>query len=245
MGLKYVALAVVGGALCAAGIVACGGDDDAPIVPVETTTAPVEALSQEEFIKEADAVCEEANAAIANLTQTTATGGASQQAGEREIVEGELDQIQDLGAPNQDETTLNEFIDAREKLVDNLDKQDLAAQRDDTAALAELEAEESTIRGEALAAADEYGFKQCGEEGEATTDTAAGGTAAGSDTGTGVPAPAPAPTAPAAPAPTAPAPAAPAPVAPAPAAPAPAPPSGGTGTGGTGGGTGGSGGVSP
>jgi hypothetical protein len=232
MGLSYVALAVVGGALSAGVIVACGGDDDAPIVPVETTTAPVEALSQDEFISEADAICEEANAAIANLTGTTAAGSSSQIAEEREIVEGQLDQIQDLGAPSQDEATLNDFIDALEQLIDNLDKQELAAQRDDTAALAELEAEESTIRGEVLSAADEYGFKRCGEEGEATADTGAG-----TGAGTGVPAPAPEPAAPVAPAP------APAPAAPAPAA--PAPPSGGTGTGGTGGGTGGSGGVSP
>ena len=203
---RYVALTALVGALAAGAIVACGGDDDAPIVPVETQTAPVEALSKAEFIDEADAICKEANAALANAAETSAGDPSTLVGEELDVVEGELDQIDTLGAPSQDQSTLNDFIDALEALVKNLDKQQLAVDRDDTTTLAELETDEASIRADLLTAAEDYGFKECGQAAEATT----------TDTGTGTGAPAPAP------------------VAPAP-APAPAPPSGGTGTGGTGG----------
>jgi hypothetical protein len=233
MRVRNLVLAVLIGAVPAIVIVACGGDDDAPIVAAPTTTAPADQLSKDEFIDEADGVCAEANAAIANLAETSAGDPSTAVAEEREILEGELDQIDSLGAPSEDETTLNDFIDALESLLDTLGKQELAAERDDATALTELETEEATARTELTTAAEEYGFRDCGQEGEATIDGGAG--AGTTDPGTGAPAP------------VEPAPVEPAPVEPAPApvepAPAPAPPP----TGGTGGdpGGGGSGGVSP
>jgi hypothetical protein len=245
MRTRYGVVALLVGVFAALGVVACG-DDDAPIVPVEEQTAPSDELSQEEFIDEADAICEEGNIAIASLAETSAGDPTTALSEEREIVGGMLDQLSTLGAPSEEESTLDEFIDALEELADNLDKQELAAERDDATSLAELETEETAIRTEVAAAAEDYGFKECGQEGEATVDAGTDtGVGAGSGTDSGVapaPAPAPAPESAPAPAPTpepAPAPA-PEP-APAP-APAPEPPSGGTG--GTGGG-GGSGGVSP
>jgi hypothetical protein len=229
MRVRNLVLAVLVGAVPAIVIVACGGDDDEPIVAVPTTTAPADQLSKDEFIDEADGVCEEANVAIANLGETSSGNPSAAIAEEREILEGELDQIDSLGAPSEDETTLNDFIDALENVVDTLGKQELAAERDDTTALTELETEEATARTELATAAEEYGFRECGGEGEATID---GG--AGTDPGTGAPAPVE-------PAPVEPAPVEPAPVEP---APAPAPPPTG-GTGGDPGGGGGSGGVSP
>src|SRR5918996_802285 len=171
---RYVAFALLVGAVCAGAIVACGGDDDAPIVPVQTQTAPVEQLSKDEFIADADSICEEANAAVANIADASAGDPSTQVSEEKEIVEGELDQIQDLGAPSEDETTLNDFIDALEEVVDNLDKQELAAQRDDTASLAELETEETSIHSDLATAAEDYGFKECGQEGEASVSAGEG-----------------------------------------------------------------------
>jgi hypothetical protein len=243
MRTRYGVLALLVGVFASLGVVACGGDDDAPIVPVEEQTAPSDQLSQEEFIDEADAICEEGNIAIANLADTSTGDPTTALSEERELVGGMLDQLNALGTPSEDESTLDEFIDAVEELADNLDKQELAAERDDATSLAELETEEATIRTGVAAAAEDYGFKECGEEGEATVDAGTGAT--GGDTGVAPVEPAPVEPAPVEPAPTEPAPVEPAPVEPAPAEPAPAepaPPSGGTG--GTGGG-GGSGGVSP
>jgi hypothetical protein len=221
-------------AACAAALVACGGDNDAPIVPVQTTTEDVTALDQDEFVDEADAICAEAYAAVASVA-TEATGEASQVTEQRDLYESLLEQLEGLGPPPQDEGTFDDFTQALQRVIDALDKQELAAEREDTAAVEELALEVDSAVADAQAAADEYGLKDCAQEGEApTTDTGAG---AGTDTGA---APAPVEPAPTEPAPAAPAPA-PAEPAPAPAEPAPAPPSGGTG------GTepGGSGGVSP
>ncbi|MGH3995328.1 MAG: hypothetical protein ACRDSN_23040 [Pseudonocardiaceae bacterium] len=168
--MRNLVLAVLIGAVPAIVIVACGGDDDAPIVAVPTTTAPADQLSKDEFIDETDGVCAEANAAIANLAETSAGDPSTAIADEREILEGELDQIDSLGAPSEDETTLNDFIDALESLLDTLGKQELAAERDDTTALAELETEEATARTELTTAAEEYGFRDCGQEGAATIE---------------------------------------------------------------------------
>src|ERR671918_787651 len=166
---RYGVLALLVGAFVALGVVACGGDDDGEIVPVEEQTTPPDELSQEEFIDEADAICEEGNIAIANLADTSA------------------------GDPT---TALGE-------LADNLDKQELAAERGDATSLAELETEETTIRTEIATAAEDYGFKECGQEGEATVDAGTDtGVGAGTGTDSGVaPAPAPAPAPESAPAP--------------------------------------------
>jgi peptidoglycan DL-endopeptidase CwlO len=236
---RYAAIALLLGAFCAGVVVACGGDDDAPITPTVVTTGPSDqAASKSDFIDEADAVCEEANAAIASLDQTSAGDASTQVSEEKDIVDGVIDQIDSLGAPSEDEATLDDFIDALEELSDMLDKQQLAAERNDTAALSELETEATAVRADVATVAEEYGFKQCGQEGEAPTATGTGDTGAGTvPGGEAAPVePAPAPAAPATPTVPAPTP-----------APAPAPPSSG-GTGGDTGGTapgGGSGGVSP
>ena len=219
------------GVVCAVAIVACGGDDDAPIVPVQTTTTPVEGLDKDEFINQGDAICAEADAAISSVSAETDSDAAVQVSEQRDIVEGMLEQLEGLGAPPEDEETLDDFFTALEEWIDALDKQELAAERDDTASVESLSTEVDAAESEARAAAEDYGFEDCAEGAETTIT----GTDTGADTGAPAPAPAPAPTAPA-----------PAPAEPAPApAPAPAPPSGGTG-GGTGGTEpGGSGGVSP
>src|SRR5688572_23400320 len=101
---RYLALALLIGAFSASAVVACGGDDDAPIVPVETQTAPPDQLDREAFIDEADSICEEANVAIASLADTSGGDPSTAISEEREIVEGVIDQIDTLGAPSEDES---------------------------------------------------------------------------------------------------------------------------------------------
>src|ERR671910_2553367 len=180
----YVALALLVGAFSAGAVVACGGDDDAPIVPATTQTEPSDsAASKDEFIDEAASICEEANVAIASLADTAAGDSSAQISEERDIVEDMLDQIESLGPPSEDEATLDDFIDALEELAANLDSQELAAERDDASSIAELETEATAIRADLAAAADDYGFKECG--GEATASTAGADTGGGTGGGTG------------------------------------------------------------
>ena len=224
-------LAGIAGLAAVVALAACGGDDDAPIVPVQTTTTPVAELDQDEFTDEADSLCAEANVALASISTTGEAGTQAAAIAElSDIYDGLIDDIDALGPPPEDETTLDDYLDALSSVVEALDKQELAAEREETDEVASLSTEVDSAESDAQAAADEFGLKDCAEEGDSSVDTA---TDTGSDTGA-----APAPAAPTTPAPTTPAPApapAPAPV------PAPAPDDGGD----TGGTEPGSGGVSP
>ena len=185
-------------AACAVALVACGGDDDAPIVPVQTTTSDVTALDQDEFVDQADAICAEAYAAVSSVA-TEESDTTSQVSSQRDLYESLIEQLEGLGQPPQDEGTFNDFTQALQRVIDALDKQELAAERDDTASVDELAVEVDTAVSEAQVAADDYGLKDCAPVEPAPTETA----------------PAPAPAAPAEPAPAP--------------APEEAPPSGGTG----------------
>lgn len=215
-------------------IAGCGGGDDAPIEPISQTTTEEQgepsALSKSQFIAQADARCAEANVAIAGL----ATGASAENlellaTQEQQITAGVLESIQGLGAPSDPSGVLDQYLEALSEQVSINRRRARAAASGDTATYDQLSAELAQAKADARAAAEEYGFESCGQEGSAVAPS-------GSEPDEGTPAPAPAPAPEPAPAP----------------APAPTPPSGGTGSGGgtggggTGGGDGGSsGGVSP
>jgi hypothetical protein len=225
----------------------CGDSDSAPVVSVTgasgtTGVGGSTALTKSAFIKQADAVCAEANSAIADLSGSTITGDESLQASQAlEITRSELESLQALTAPDQDRATLGDFLTALKNEVDALARaSSAAAGGGDTSA---ADAEVATANANAQQAATEYGFKECGNATsgatESTTPTAPPATTTAVTPTTTTPTTVP--TTPTTPTTT----------------PAPAPPSGGTGgapSGGTGGGTGGdtgtggtggSGGVSP
>jgi hypothetical protein len=232
----------IAGVLAVAAIAAsgCGEDDPAPVVPVEGASgasgaAGAGALSKSSFVKQADAICREANSALTSLDSATVDLDPKVQASQQlQITSNELDSLQSLTPPSQDRSTLNDFLDSLQDEINALmSKRDAAEQGGDTST---AEAEAANARASAAAAADDYGLKVCSKGTQSSIATQ--GT-------TTTPTTVPTTTTPTTPAPTTPTPP-PAPPAP---PPAPAPPSGGTGGGtpggGTGGGSGGSGGVSP
>jgi hypothetical protein len=183
-------------------------------VPTETTAS---SLSKADFITSADTACEEVNTAI---SQFAASGQGLTEADQiADLRAGLVDQLKELGPPEEDRATLDQFTTALQAQVQAGQKIALANERgEDTA---EFEAELQTAKDQAAAAAQAYGFEQCGQEISASA-TPTAPSAAGTDPGTEV-----------------------APVEPS--TPAPSTDSGGTGD--TGGGTGdtggGAGGVSP
>lgn len=218
-------------ALAAAAIaVGCGGDDDEPAQPVDAgATGPTGAVSQETFIEQGDRICAESNLAIAQLT----AGDLDSEAVVGQVLsitEGQVSSLRSLGDPPEDADTYSRFLAAMDDVVEALERQELAAERGEDASAVVSDLEEA--RTEAAEAAEDFGFEDCGQEGEPLELDGEGDT----DAPDQAPAPAPAPT-PEAPAEPAPAP-----------APAPAPPSGGTGdspSGDGGGGGGDTGGVRP
>jgi hypothetical protein len=138
---------------------ACGGDSspETPIV-VPTDTQPT--LDKAQFTAQADSVCAEANASI---EQFAAAGQGVTEADQiAQLRQGVIDQIKDLGPPDQDRTTLDQFLKAMGDQVSAGEKIGLATQRgEDTT---QFETELDTAKSEAETAAATYGFKECGSQ---------------------------------------------------------------------------------
>jgi hypothetical protein len=240
-----VYLSLAGGVAAAAALAGAGcGSDSAPVIPVQGASgasgAQGIAFSKPQFIDQADAICGEANAALAGLNDATVGNSADLQAAqELEIVRAELTSMQALTPPSEDRSTLNQFLSALKDEVTALTAKKAALDQGGDVPAAETEV--SNTRSSAQSAAAAYGFKACSEGAAQAPTTSAGQT---TTTLAAPPPTTPTPTTPAAPA------------APTPPATGGAPTGGGTGTGapaggtgggssGGGGGTGGTGGVSP
>jgi hypothetical protein len=234
----YLSLCAAAAAILVAS--GCGDSSSAPVTGVSGASGASgasgsTALAKSAFIKQADAICAEANSAISGLTGGATTGDESLQASqELDITRSQLQSLQALTPPDQDRSTLNDFLSALKNEVDALTRLNSAvASGGDTSA---ADSELASAKSNAEAAATDYGMKDCGHaksrptQADTTTPvtpttTTPAPTTSVPTTTTAVPT---TPTTPPTPTTT---------------APAPAPPSGGTGgapSGGTGGGTGGS-----
>jgi hypothetical protein len=192
--MRCLRLTLVPALVLGAGIVlsACGGDSSPEVsinVPTETTAS---SLSKADFITSADTACEEVNTAI---SQFAASGQGLTEADQiADLRAGLVDQLKELGPPEEDRATLDEFTTALQAQVQAGQKIALANERgEDTA---EFEAELQTAKDQAAAAAQTYGFEQCGQEISASAPATAP-SASGTDSGTSV-----APVEPATPAPS-------------------------------------------
>jgi hypothetical protein len=149
-----VPVAVVGAGLA---LSACGGDSS-PETPIVVPTETQQSLDKAGFIAQADSVCAEANASIG---QFAAAGQGVTEADQiAQLRQGVIDQINDLGPPADDKTTLDQFLQAMSDQVTAGQKIGLASQRgEDTT---QFETELDTAKSEAESAASTYGFKECG-----------------------------------------------------------------------------------
>lgn len=198
--------------------IAGGGDDEGePIEPVTGASGAGAGvpLSKSGFISRGDQICDEIATAIANVDSSDTQDAADQ---ELTYTKSELSQLRSLSPPEEDQATLDQFFSSLEDLVAALKQNSEAISSGDIAAQSEATTEIDQAKSGFLVAAQDYGFKKCGEEGEPSPSGTAGAAGAGT-----------APATPVTPTTT--------PVTPT-TTPTTAPPSGGTG-GGTGAGTGG------
>jgi hypothetical protein len=147
--------ALVALALLAAG---CGDDDPAPIEPVPGAGGNdgPRPLDKDAFIAQGDAICGEANAALAALEAGDPGLQATQ---ELQITRSELDSLQALSPPEAGRSALDRFLSALEDQVDALSqKQTAIEQGGDTAA---ADTAVSSAASSAQAAAQAYGFQDC------------------------------------------------------------------------------------
>lgn len=204
---RLVALsAVVGVFVVVVLAVASGGDDGATEVSAVTGATGQQGpptLGKRAYIQRADRICAEANASL-----QTIDGIDLEQAAQTEsrVITDQLQRLRALPPPERDRNLANAYLRALRTQVDALRDRGLALERDDDAALVEIDAALASAEERAQAAAAELGLELC-------SDPAASGA---SDDELDVPVE----PAPVEPAPTEPAtPVEPAPVDPAPAAP--------------------------
>ncbi|HEX5374600.1 MAG TPA: hypothetical protein VFW48_00415 [Solirubrobacterales bacterium] len=124
------------------------------------TTPTVETVTQAELLERGDAICAEVNAAVGTVGASAEAGGsAGQVAG---LYSGMVESLKGIGTP-QESAGYPEFIAAAEALATAEDEVELAAEREDTAALESAESNASSALGSFQEAAEEYGFEQCSE----------------------------------------------------------------------------------
>ena len=167
----YLAL---GSSFAAAAVLAagCGGDDPAPVEPVDVGGDESPALSKNAFIAQGDAICGEANAALSALeTGTVGSDPEAQATQELEITRSELQSLQSLSPPDEGRSVLDSFLSALQDQVDALTRKQTAVQGGDDPASADADA--SSAASSAQAAAQDYGFTDCAN---ASAIAPAGGT---------------------------------------------------------------------
>jgi hypothetical protein len=152
-GLVVAALAVAG---CGG-----GGDDETTESAPTTTAATTAALSKDELIEQGDAICAEVNAAVGTVGSSSAES-SSPSAQVADLYSGMVASLNNLGTPS-DSAGYAEFSSTAEELATAEDEVKLASERGDTAGLEAAEANASTALASFQAAAQEYGFEQCGE----------------------------------------------------------------------------------
>jgi hypothetical protein len=162
---KTLILAVPLAVLAISGCGGGGGDSTSTKATTETTPA----LSKAELISQGDAICGEVNAAAGAAEIVAAEGEeAALKAKVAGLYIGMVESIKRLGAPDE-AAGYAEFSAAADELSKVEGETKLAAEREDTAALAEAAAKSTPALEEFESVAGEYGFESCSEGPSAPT----------------------------------------------------------------------------
>ena len=151
--------------LAAFAIAGCGGGGDETTESTVATTEEPQKLTQAELIEQGDGICAEVNAAVGALASTASEEASSFEQDERvaNLYTGMVERLQELGAPEGDDGSYSEVMEAAEELAKVEGEAKLAAEREDLTALEEAKGEaEPALEAFEEEAAD-YGFEDCSE----------------------------------------------------------------------------------
>jgi len=161
-----------------------GGGNDAttPVTTAGTTgasgtTGAQGALTKPDFVAQADAICAEANSAIAG---STGVGTAVPDPGVK-IRQKEYNQLSSLQAPAQGSANAKQLVNGYKQLLAAVKKRELANKRADTEAQAAAGTEIGDVTATIQTAGDAYGFKTCNSLDSTTSSSSS---SSGSNTGT-------------------------------------------------------------
>jgi hypothetical protein len=151
------------GVLLALAVAGCGGGGD----DTESTTTPTieepTALTKDELLEEGDQVCAEVNAAVGALSSSETGEPADQTEKVANLYTGMVERLQDLGAPEGEDGSYADFMEAAEELAKVEGEAKLAAEREDPEAMAEASGEAEVALEEFQSQAEIYGFEECSE----------------------------------------------------------------------------------
>jgi hypothetical protein len=150
--------------LAALGLAACGGGGGG------ATTDATEASSEEkkpaptkqELIAKGDGVCAEVNTAVGSVGNSAAEP-SSQATQIANLYVGMVASLEGLGSPKEGGSEYAEVVAAAEELAKVEGEVKLAAEREDSTALAEAEAKAGPALEEFQTKATAFGFEQCGQ----------------------------------------------------------------------------------
>jgi hypothetical protein len=158
--------------IAALAIAGCGGGgSDSTATTAATTEATTTALSKAELIEQGDAICAEVNAAVGTVGASSAETG-SPAAQVADLYTGMVSSLKNLGTPAETDG-FAEFSSAADELATAEGEIKLASERSDTAGLETAESNASAALSSFQEAAQEYGFKECGEGPSAPATSAA------------------------------------------------------------------------
>jgi hypothetical protein len=163
-------------ALVALAIAGCGGGGDETETTAATTTEEPEKLSKSELIERGDDICAETNAAVGALDSEPEESAVPETIEKTaNLYTGMVERLQELGAPEGDESSYMKFAEAAEELAKVEGEVKLAAEREDTAALGEAATEATPALEEFQTQAEIYGFEECSEGPGAVTPSGTSG----------------------------------------------------------------------
>ncbi len=167
----------------------CGGDDDPePVSQTTTTGASGEtgaALTPEQYIEQADAICRPANLAVSELDPADVATAAQQ---EFVITRQELNDLQTL-EPAEESQQVSKFLNDLGAVVSALRAKSQAIKSGDVAAQDAAQLDIDTAEVDARASGEGAGFADCGQfldAGEAPTGGGGNAADATTDTGGGI-----------------------------------------------------------
>lgn len=156
--------------IAALAIAGCGGGGSDSTESTATTAATTTALTKAQLVEQGDAICAEVNAAVGTVGASSAeTSSPSTQVAD--LYSGMIASLKNLGTP-QEVDGYSEFSTAADELATAQGEVKLASERGDSAGLETAESNASAALSSFQTAAQEYGFKECGEGPSAPAATA-------------------------------------------------------------------------
>ncbi len=147
--------------IAALAITGCGGGGSDSTATTAATEATTTALTKAALIEQGDAICAEVNAAVGTVGASSAETG-SPAAQVADLYSGMVASLKNLGTPAETDGYA-EFSSAADELATAEGEVKLASERSDTPGLETAESNASAALSSFQEAAQEYGFKECGE----------------------------------------------------------------------------------